>query len=71
MAADAQMQLDFRAAQSADDIQLRNYDKQQQLLNMAAARKQAADQARAQATAAIASGFGSLAGSAASGAFKK
>ena len=69
MAADAQMQLDFRAAQSADDIQLRNYDKQQQLLNMAAARKQAADQARAQATAAITSGLGSLAGSAAAGNF--
>lgn len=71
MAADAQMQLDFRAAQSADDIQLRNYDKQQQVLNLAAARKEAADAARAQATSAIVSGFGSIAGSAAGGAFNK
>lgn len=52
----------FRAAQSADDIQLRTYDKSQQMLNLAAGRKSAADQARKDATAALVGGIGSLAG---------
>lgn len=52
----------FRAATAADDLQLRQYDRSQQLLNMASFRKQAADQARARATAQLVGGIGSLAG---------
>lgn len=69
LAAQAQAQMDFQAAQSADDIQLRNYTRSQQMLNLASGRVEAANAARAQATQAIIGGFGSLAGSAAKGAF--
>ena len=54
--------LQFREAQGADDLQLRNYGRTQQLLNMAAQRKAAADQAKRQATQALVGGIGSLAG---------
>ena len=49
-------------AQGADQLQTRRFQQQQQLLNMAARRKNAADAARAQATAALVGGIGSLAG---------
>lgn len=49
-------------AQGADVMQQRQYGRQQQLLNLAAARRNAADQARAQATASLVGGIGSLAG---------
>ena len=52
----------FTEAQGADDLQLRNYTKSQQLLNMASGRKNAADAARQQATAGLISGIGSVAG---------
>jgi len=54
-------------AQGADDLQLRNYTKSQQLLNMASGRKNAADAARQQATAGLISGIGSVAGGLATG----
>ena len=54
-------------AQGADDLQLRNYTKSQQLLNMASGRKNAADAARQQATAGLISGIGSIAGGLATG----
>lgn len=49
-------------AQGADVMQQRQYGRQQQLLNLAAARRNAADQARAQATASLVGGIGSLVG---------
>lgn len=52
----------FRTATAADDLQLRQYDRSQQLLNMSSSRKNAADQARAQATAQLVGGIGSFAG---------
>lgn len=52
----------FRAATAADDLQLRQYDRSQQLLNMASFRKNTADQARQQATAQLMGGIGSFAG---------
>ena len=54
--------LQYREAQGADDLQLRNYDRTQQLLNMASARKRAADQAKTQATQALVGGIGGIAG---------
>lgn len=54
-------------AQGADDLQLRNYTKSQQLLNMASGRKNAADAAREKATAGLISGIGSVAGGLATG----
>ena len=57
----------FTEAQGADDLQLRNYTKSQQLLNMASGRKNAADAARQQATAGLISGIGSIAGGLATG----
>ena len=58
----------FTEAQGADDLQLRNYTKSQQLLNMASGRKNAADAAREKATAGLISGIGSVAGGVASAA---
>jgi hypothetical protein len=55
-------------AQGADDLQLRNYTKSQQLLNMASGRKNAADAAREKATAGLISGISSVAGGVAKGA---
>lgn len=52
----------FRAATAADDLQLRQYDRSQQLLNMASFRKNAADQARREATQALVGGIGSFVG---------
>ncbi len=54
-------------AQGADDLQLRNYTKSQQLLNMASGRKNAADAAREKATAGLISGISSVAGGLATG----
>lgn len=54
-------------AQGADQLQVRDYQKQQQLLNLAAARKQQADAARAQATSQLVGGIGSVVGGAAAG----
>ena len=49
-------------AKGASKMQEQQYGQSQQLLNLAAGRKQAADQARAQATAQLVGGLGSLAG---------
>lgn len=49
-------------AQGGMALQQQQYGQQQQLLNLASARKVAADQARAQATAGLVGGIGSLAG---------
>ena len=57
----------FTEAQGADDLQLRNYTKSQQLLNMASGRKNAADAAREKATAGLISGIGSVVGGVATG----
>lgn len=54
-------------AQGADQLQVRDYQKQQQLLNLAAARKQQADAARAQATSQLVGGIGSVVGGLATG----
>jgi hypothetical protein len=54
-------------AQGADQLQVRDYQKQQQLLNMASQRKNAADAARAQATKALVGGIGSVVGGLATG----
>lgn len=61
MAAKAQAQMDFQAAQAADDIQLRNYTRSQQMLNLSSGRLEAANAARAQATQAIIGGIGTMA----------
>tara|TARA_Y100000389_G_scaffold200870_1_gene242268 strand:+ start:6225 stop:6926 length:702 start_codon:yes stop_codon:yes gene_type:complete len=52
----------FREAQGADDMQLRNYDRTQQLLNMAAGRNQKAMAAKSAATSALVGGIGSAVG---------
>ena len=49
-------------ARGADVMQQRQYGQTQQLLNLAAGRKNAADQARAQATASLVGGLGSAIG---------
>ena len=49
-------------AQASDAIQQRQYGQTQQLLNLAAGRKNAADAARARATQQLVSGIGSIAG---------
>ena len=49
-------------AQASDAIQQRQYGQTQQLLNLAAGRKTAADAARARATAQLVGGIGSIAG---------
>ena len=54
-------------AQGADQLQVRDYQKQQQLLNLSAARKQQADAARAQATSQLVGGIGSVVGGLATG----
>lgn len=54
--------LQYRSATAADDLQLRQYDRTQQLLNLASGRKMAADNARRQATQALVGGIGSIAG---------
>jgi hypothetical protein len=54
-------------AQGADQLQVRDYQKQQQLLNMASQRKNAADAARAQATSQLVGGIGSVVGGLATG----
>lgn len=60
--AQQESQLQFREAQGADDLQLRNYTRTQQLLNMATARKTAADNAKRQATQALVGGIGGIVG---------
>ena len=52
----------FREAQGADDMQLRNYDRTQQLLNMAAGRNKKAMAAKSAATSALVGGIGSAVG---------
>lgn len=69
LAAQQAAQNQFRAATAADDLQLRQYSRSQQLLNLASGRKIAADQARAQATQALVGGIGSLAGGLGTAAF--
>lgn len=69
LAAQQAAQNQFRAATAADDLQLRQYQRSQQLLNLASGRKTAADQARAQATQALVGGIGSLAGGLGTAAF--
>jgi len=49
-------------AQGADTLQQRQFQQTQQLLNLAADRKNAADAARAQATAGLVGGIGSMVG---------
>lgn len=66
--AQAEQKLQADEAAGADILQTRNYQKQQQMLNLAAQRKQAADAARAQATAQLVGGIGQL-GSGVAGAF--
>ena len=56
----AEQKLQADEAAGADMLQTRNYQKQQQMLNLASQRKIAADQARAQATAQLAGGIGQL-----------
>ena len=56
----AEQKLQADEAAGADMLQTRNYQKQQQMLNLAAQRKQAADAARAQATAQLVGGIGQL-----------
>ena len=58
----AEQQLQQDEAAGADVLQARQYDQSQQLLNMAADRKQMADAARAQATQQLVGGIGELAG---------
>ena len=62
MAINQAAKLQAMEAQGADTLQTRNYQKDQQLLNMASGRKNAADEARAQATKALIGGIGNLAG---------
>ena len=50
------------AARGEDTLQARNYARTQQMLNLASVEKNAADQARAQATAALTGGIGSVLG---------
>ena len=49
-------------ARGEDTLQARNYARTQQMLNLASVEKNAADQARAQATAALTGGIGSILG---------
>ena len=58
-------------AQGGMALQQQQYGQQQQLLNLAAGRKAAADQARAQATASLVGGIGSLAGGIGTAGFAK
>lgn len=67
MAVNQAAKLQAMEAQGADQLQVREYQKQQQLLNMASARKNAADAARAQATQALVGGIGSVVGGLATG----
>lgn len=60
--AQQESQLQYREAQGADDLQLRNYDRTQQLLNMAAGRNKAAMAAKSAATSALVGGIGSAVG---------
>ena len=52
----------FREATGADDMQLRNYDRSQQLLNMAAGRNNQAMAAKSAATSALVGGIGNAVG---------
>ena len=56
-------------AQGGMALQQQQYGQQQQLLNLAAGRKTAADEARAKATAGLVGGIGSLAGGIGTAAF--
>ena len=67
MAINQAAKLQSMEAQGADQLQVREYQKQQQLLNMASGRKNAADAARAQATQALVGGIGSVVGGLATG----
>ena len=67
MAVNQAARLQSMEAQGADQLQVREYQKQQQLLNMASGRKNAADAARAQATQALVGGIGSVVGGLATG----
>ena len=49
-------------AQGEEDLQTQNYNKNQDLLRMASARKQQADAARAKATQQLMGGIGQIAG---------
>ena len=70
--ASAEQKLQADEAAGADMLQTRNYQKQQQMLNLAAQRKQAADNARAQATAQLVGGIGQIgSGLSGAGAFDK
>ena len=70
--ASAEQKLQADEAAGADMVQARNYQKQQQMLNLASQRKIAADQARAQATSQLVGGIGQLgSGLAGAGAFDK
>lgn len=66
MQAQAASQIQLTQANARDDLQLRQYDRSQQLLNMSSMRKNAADEARAQATQALIGGIGNIAGGVAS-----
>jgi hypothetical protein len=68
----AEQKLQADEAAGADMLQTRDYQKQQQMLNLASQRKMAADQARAQATSQLVGGIGQLgSGLAGAGAFDK
>ena len=68
MQAKAAETLQFQDATARDDLQLRQYDRSQQLLNMSSMRKNKADEARAQATQALIGGIGNVVGGVASAA---
>ena len=70
--ASAEQKLQADEAAGADVMQAREYQKQQQMLNLASQRKIAADEARAQATQQLVGGIGQLgSGLAGAGAFDK
>ena len=71
LAAQGASQLQMTQAQARDDMQLRQYDQSQQLLNMSSERKNAADAARAQATSALVGGIGNIVGGVATGGLGK
>jgi len=52
----------FRSATAADDMQLRNYDRTQQLFGLASERRKASNAAQRSATAALVGGIGNIMG---------
>jgi predicted Rossmann-fold nucleotide-binding protein len=67
MQAQEASRIQMTQANARDDLQFRQYDRSQQLLNMSAERKNQADAARAQATSALIGGIGNVVGGIATG----